>query len=105
MPPCTPPTRPTSSTCDIKPDNALIDTFGRIKLADFGIAAVTGSTLTATGMVTATIAHAAPEVLTGQRATFQADVYSLGSTLYELLAGAPAFVRTPTSRSSRWSCE
>ena len=78
---------------DIKPDNALIDTFGRIKLADFGIAAVTGSTLTATGMVTATIAHAAPEVLTGERATFQADVYSLGSTLYELLTGAPAFVR------------
>ena len=78
---------------DIKPDNALIDTFGRVKLADFGIAAVTGSTLTATGMVTATIAHAAPEVLNGARATFQADVYSLGSTLYELLAGAAAFVR------------
>lgn len=78
---------------DIKPDNALIDHFGRIKLADFGIAAVTGSTLTATGMVTATIAHAAPEVLNGARATFAADVYSLGSTLYELLTGAPAFVR------------
>ena len=74
---------------DIKPDNALIDTFGRIKLADFGIAAVTGSTLTATGMVTATIAHAAPEVLNGARATFPADVYSLGSTLYELLTGEP----------------
>ncbi len=79
---------------DIKPDNALIDTFGRIKLADFGIAAVTGSTLTATGMVTATIAHAAPEVLNGGRATFPSDVYGLGSTLYELLTGAPAFVRT-----------
>ncbi len=78
---------------DIKPDNALIDTFGRIKLADFGIAAVTGSTLTATGMVTATIAHAAPEVLNGDRASFASDVYGLGSTLYELLTGAPAFVR------------
>ena len=78
---------------DIKPDNALVDAFGRIKLADFGIAAVTGSTLTATGMVTATIAHAAPEVLNGGRATFPSDVYSLGSTLYELLAGMPAFVR------------
>lgn len=78
---------------DIKPDNALIDHFGRIKLADFGIAAVTGSTLTATGMVTATIAHAAPEVLNGGRATYPSDVYGLGSTLYELLTGAPAFVR------------
>jgi YVTN family beta-propeller protein len=78
---------------DIKPDNALVDAFGRIKLADFGIAAVIGSTLTATGMVTATIAHAAPEVLNGGRATFPSDVYSLGSTLYELMAGRPAFVR------------
>jgi YVTN family beta-propeller protein len=78
---------------DIKPDNALIDTFGRVKLADFGIAAVTGSTLTASGVVTATVAHAAPEVLNGARATYQADVYSLGSTLFELLTGAPAFVR------------
>jgi len=78
---------------DIKPDNALVDAFGRVKLADFGIAAVTGSTLTATGIVTATIAHAAPEVLTGERATPRADVYSLGSTLFELLTGAPAFIR------------
>ena len=78
---------------DIKPDNALVDHFGRIKLADFGIAAVTGSTLTATGLVTATIAHAAPEVLNGDRATFPSDVYGLGSTLFELLTGAPAFVR------------
>lgn len=78
---------------DIKPDNALVDALGRIKLTDFGIAAVTGSTLTATGLVTATIAHAAPEVLNGQRATTAADVYSLGSTLYELLAGSPAFIR------------
>lgn len=78
---------------DIKPDNALLDAFGRVKLADFGIAAVTGSTLTGTGMVTATIAHAAPEVLNGARATPAADVYSLGSTLYELLTGAAAFVR------------
>ena len=77
---------------DIKPDNALVDAFGRIKLADFGIAAVTGSTLTATGMVTATIAHAAPEVLNGGRATFPSDVYP---RLHPLRAAGrePAFVR------------
>jgi YVTN family beta-propeller protein len=78
---------------DVKPDNALLDAFGRVKLADFGIAAITGSTLTATGMVTATVAHAAPEVLTGERASPAADVYSLGSTLFELLAGTSAFAR------------
>ncbi len=83
---------------DVKPDNALLDAFGRVKLADFGIAAVTGSTLTASGLVTATVAHAAPEVLNGQRATPAADVYSLGSTLFELLAGTSAFAR-PTDES------
>src|SRR4029450_1182035 len=83
---------------DVKPDNALLDAFGRVKLADFGIAAVTGSTLTASGLVTATVAHAAPEVLNGQRATAAADLYSLGSTLYELLAGTSAFAR-PTDES------
>ena len=37
------------------------------------------------------MAHASPEVLDGHRPTVAADVYSLGSTLFELLAGAPAF--------------
>ena len=77
----------------MKPDNSLIDALGRAKLADFGITAIKGSTLTATGLVTATFAHAAPEVLNGQRATFAADVYSLGSTLFALLAGHWAFER------------
>ena len=40
------------------------------------------------------MAHAAPEVLQGQRANDLSDVYSLGSTLYALLAGAPAFVHS-----------
>ncbi len=83
---------------DVKPDNVLVDAFGRVKLGDFGIAAVTGHTITSTGMLTATLAHAAPEVLQGERASPASDVYSLGSTLYELLSGAPAFVR-PTDES------
>jgi len=78
---------------DVKPGNALLDPFGTVKLSDFGIAAVTGHTMTASGVITASVAHAAPEVLTGQRATAASDVYSLASSLYELLAGRPAFVR------------
>lgn len=77
---------------DVKPDNVLIGRFDEPKLADFGIAAIEGGTVTASGLLTATIAHAAPEVLEGKRATAQSDVYSLGSTLFELLAGHPAFV-------------
>ena len=77
---------------DIKPDNVLVDRFGECKLGDFGIAAVQGVNYTSTGTVTATVVHAAPEVLNGERASPLSDIYSLGSTLYELLVGRPAFV-------------
>jgi serine/threonine protein kinase len=77
---------------DIKPENILLDRFGNAKLADFGIASVQGSTSTATGIVTGTLAHTAPELLGGERASVASDVYSLGSTLYQLVAGSPAFV-------------
>ncbi len=79
---------------DVKPENSLIDRFGHAKLADFGIAAITTGTRTATGIVTATVIHAAPEVLAGQRATPASDLYSLGSTLHTLLAGTPPFTST-----------
>ncbi|MEM7093223.1 MAG: protein kinase [Actinomycetota bacterium] len=76
---------------DIKPDNVLLDRLGRAKLADFGIAQMHDGTKTATGVITATLAHAAPEVLTGEGATKLSDVYLLGSTLFELIAGHPPF--------------
>lgn len=79
---------------DVKPENVLLDRFGDAKLADFGIATVTGGIMTATGIVTATVAHAAPEVVGGARATVASDLYSLGSTLYTLCAGSPPFLRS-----------
>ena len=83
---------------DIKPDNVLISSYGEPKLADFSIARVHGAQQTQTGLVSATPAHAAPEILRGDPPTEQADVYSLGSTLLTLLYGSPAFVRdTDTS--------
>ena len=78
---------------DIKPENVLISDFGEPKLGDFGIARLQGGTVTAGGAVSATVAHAPPEILAGDLATAASDVYSLGSTLYALLAGSPAFVR------------
>ncbi|MEM8923402.1 MAG: serine/threonine-protein kinase [Actinomycetota bacterium] len=77
---------------DIKPDNILIDRFGVPRLTDFGIAAVAGNA-TATTSTTATLAHAAPEVLDGRPSSAASDVYSLASTFYNLVLGHPPFVR------------
>jgi serine/threonine protein kinase len=72
---------------DIKPANIMISAYGEPALGDFGIARIEGGHRTATGVVTASFAHAAPEVLEGQPPSTSADIYSLGSTMYELLVG------------------
>ena len=77
---------------DITPDNVLLSRSGEPVLADFGIARMAGQPRTRTGVVTATVAHAPPEVLDGRPPTRRSDVYSLGSTLYALLAGHAPFV-------------
>ena len=80
---------------DIKPENVLMSDYGEPQLADFGIARVQGRFEKATGQFTASVVHAAPEVLDGRPADIAADVYSLGSTLFTMLAGRPAFTRRP----------
>ena len=77
---------------DIKPDNILIDEYGTPKLTDFGIASMANNS-TATTSTSATIAHAAPEVLDGARSGEAADIYALGSTLHTLIAGTAPFYR------------
>ena len=77
---------------DIKPANFLLSGPAgpdeRVLLGDFGIArALDDVGLTATGSVMATIAYAAPEVLSGMPFDGRADIYSLGCTLYRLLTG------------------
>lgn len=77
---------------DLKPANVLLSDYGEPILTDFGIARISGdSTTTTSGGVMASMAHAAPEILDGATATVASDVYSLGSTLFTLLAGVPAF--------------
>jgi serine/threonine-protein kinase PknK len=83
---------------DLKPENVLVSAYGEPKLADFGIARMQGAIETRSGVVTASVAHAPPEVLGGERPTVASDVYSLASTLYSLLLGTPPFVR-PTDES------
>ncbi|MBI2169160.1 MAG: protein kinase [Actinobacteria bacterium] len=84
---------------DVKPENVLVSSYGEAKLGDFGIATLRAEgTVTSAGVVTATVAHAAPEVLSGAKATEASDLYSLGSTMFALLAGKPAFIE-PTDET------
>jgi hypothetical protein len=73
---------------DIKPDNVLLDKRGRPFLMDFGIAK-TGDSLvkTQTGFILGSPAYISPEQLRGQPLDGRTDVYSLGVTLYQILAG------------------
>jgi uncharacterized protein YkwD len=82
---------------DVKPANVLVSPFGEPCLSDFGLARFGGSAKT-TGVVTATLLHAPPEILAGEPATPRSDVYSLGSALYTLAAGnAPFWTETDES--------
>ncbi|WP_280186857.1 MULTISPECIES: serine/threonine-protein kinase [Nocardia] len=86
---------------DIKPANILIaepeaGRETRAVLTDFGIARLldADTKLTATGTFTATLAYASPEQLSGEPVDHRADQYSLGCTLFTLLAGQPPFPST-----------
>jgi serine/threonine-protein kinase PknK len=79
---------------DIKPANVLVNDYGEPQLSDFGIAHIQGGYETVTGFFSGTIDFMAPEVLAGNPATVAADVYSLGATIYALIAGKPAHQRT-----------
>jgi serine/threonine protein kinase/N-acetylneuraminic acid mutarotase len=78
---------------DIKPGNVLVNDYGEPQLSDFGIARILGGYETATGFFTGTIAFTAPEVLAGSPPTAVSDVYSLGATIYALIAGIAAHER------------
>src|ERR1700712_3873819 len=80
---------------DIKPANVLVNDYGEPQLSDFGIAHITGGYETVTGVFTGTIAFTAPEVLGGKPPTVAADVYSLGASIYALVAGTSAYERQP----------
>ncbi len=79
---------------DLKPENVLIGLYGEAKLTDFGLATGENTAATAAGMASFTLAHASPEALRGEQVGPAGDVYSLGSTLFHLLAGHPPFVRS-----------
>lgn len=89
---------------DIKPANVLVDTKGRVKVADFGLARMDTPSAeqwgqTMTGMVLGTPDYMAPEQKQGSRVDHRADIYSLGVMLYEMLCGQiPQGIFAPPSQ-------
>ncbi len=77
---------------DVKPANLMYDiTSDRLKLTDFGIARLTDSSRTRTGIILGTPSYMSPEQLSASKVSGQTDIYSLGVTMYHLLTGAPPF--------------
>ncbi len=76
---------------DVKPENILLDSAGRARLADFGMARAEGSeTLTLAGSILGTPMYMSPEQATNSSTLGpSSDLYSLGAVLYECLAGRP----------------
>src|SRR5215213_9387365 len=95
---------------DIKPQNALVDARGRVKLTDFGVAFRAGDTrLTRVGFAVGTPGYIAPEILDGAEPTALTDIYAVGATARTLLASQPyeppprlrEFVDRTTARRAR----
>lgn len=77
---------------DVKPENVLMASDGRIKVADFGLArAVTEVTSTTTGTVFGTVAYLAPELVVRGESDARTDVYAAGVLVYEMLTGTQPF--------------
>ncbi len=79
---------------DVKPSNLMVDAYGHLWITDFGLAMTqTDTNLTMTGDLLGTLRYMSPEQVAGRRSVLdhRTDVYSLGITLYELLALQAAF--------------
>src|SRR5207249_2989095 len=86
---------------DIKPSNLLLEARGTVWVTDFGLAKIEDhEDLTHVGDIVGTLRYMPPEGLEG-RHDARGDIYSLGLTLYEMLAFRPAFEETDRGRLVR----
>ncbi len=77
---------------DIKPGNMMFNPGnGQLKLTDFGIARITDTSKTKTGVILGTPSYMSPEQLAGKLADGRSDLFSLGVTLYQLFTGCLPF--------------
>ena len=80
---------------DVKPENVIIATDGRIKVADFGLARALSSLATITadaGTLLGTVAYLSPEQVQRGIADARSDIYAVGIILFEMLVGSQPFV-------------
>jgi Tol biopolymer transport system component len=87
---------------DIKPENIMLRPDGLVKVVDFGLARVTSVaqteiTETQAGRAIGTPRYMSPEQARGEKPDARGDVFSLGSVLYEIAAGCPAFPGATTA--------
>lgn len=77
---------------DLKPANLLLSMQGAVKLSDFGIATLFGSSkITSVGSIVGTLNYMAPEQAAAQPVTTRSDLFSFGAVLTALLTGRPPF--------------
>ena len=78
---------------DIKPGNIMITPDGKVKVTDFGIVSLQNeeSDITKTGSILGTASYISPEQAQGKPVSIESDLYSLGTVIYELIAGKPPF--------------
>lgn len=72
---------------DIKPANVMILKTGVVKITDFGIARITATSQTQTGVVKGTPHYMSPEQITGKKVDGRSDIFSLGAMLYQMVTG------------------
>ncbi|MFP2930819.1 serine/threonine-protein kinase, partial [Pyxidicoccus sp. 3LG] len=76
---------------DVSPSNVLVSREGEVKVTDFGIARMAGTSFTEPGVFKGKAAYSAPEVIQGAPATAASDQFSLGIVFHELLTGRHPF--------------
>ncbi len=84
---------------DLKPENVMVREDGVLKLMDFGIAKILDrdEKMTMTGALVGSPAHMAPEIIEGEEAGAEADVFSLGTMLYLFATGKLPFTAPNTT--------